>query len=445
MPKQFISLLGERSCFQDTVLRVQGDCFFPPIIVTGTDYRFLVRQQLKDIGCDGAILLESVGRNSGPAILAAALHAMAHNPNAILLALAADHAIDDQDAFADAVLAPIPAALSGKIVIFGVAPDRPASGYGYIRPGDPVDDRVRLVEAFIEKPDESTARGYVEQGYLWNSGNFLFRADVILAEYESVQPESVAAVTAALDKADTDLGFLLLDAVSYAATPKASIDYAVMENTRQAAVIPVSYSWSDIGSWQALWEISERDETDSVTLGSVTLLDSSGAYVNSDPEVLTALIGMKDVIVVSTGDAVLVADCSRARDVGVLVEGLSTRNHHQATSHARVYRPWGWYQTLDQGDRFQVKCILVYRSGRLSLQRHFHRAEHWTVVLGTAEITMDGDHRILKENESTYIPLGAVHQLENPGHIALELIEVETGSYLGEDDIMRIDDACARQ
>lgn len=444
MPKQFISLVGERSCFQETVLRLADQRFAPAIIVTGNDYKFIVRQQLEEIGQEAAILLEPQGRNSGPAILAATIFALASDPNAVLLVQAADHVIGDCAAFVDAATASLPAAQSGKIVTFGISPDRPATGYGYIRPGAALDDRVHLVEAFVEKPDESAARTYLNEGYLWNSGNFMFRADAMMAEYGDIQPEAVEAITSALERAENDLGFLLLDRTRYDTAPAISIDYAVMEKTRHAAVIPVSYMWSDIGNWQALWEAAERDDDGNAVRGDVELLECSGAYVDSRANMLTTLVGVKDVAVIATDDAVLVVDRSRAQEVGALVDRLKKRNHNQATLHKRIYRPWGWYQTVDEGDRFQVKRIVVYPNGRLSLQKHYHRAEHWTVVHGTAEITVDKDKRILQENESTYIPLGAVHRLENPGKIDLELIEVQTGSYLGEDDIVRLDDVYAR-
>ncbi len=450
-PKQFAPLIGARSTFQDTVLRVQNAAqnkqdaalFGKPLVVTNKIHRFLVERQLAEIGIAADILLEPVARDSGPAIAAAALHLMAEDPDALLLVLAADHLVLKPDAFRAAVAAGRRAALDGHIVTFGITPDHPATGYGYIAPGEALDTQVSRVARFIEKPDAATAQDYIAKGYVWNSGNFLFRAASLIGEYQQFHPGGIAAVRQALALATTDLGVPVLDEASFCQAPKISIDYAVMEHTTKAAVIGGDFGWSDIGGWDALLAASPQDGNGNAVSGDVTLMATSGSYASSENQ-LVALLGVKDLVVVATRDAVLVADKSRSGEVKGLVDSLKAAGRDEALRHSKVYRPWGWYQTLELKDRFQVKRIVVYPGGQLSLQKHFHRSEHWVVVKGTARVTVDEMVRTMAENESVYIPLGAVHRLENPGRIDVEIIEVQTGSYLGEDDIVRLEDVYNR-
>jgi mannose-1-phosphate guanylyltransferase / mannose-6-phosphate isomerase len=450
-PKQFAPLIGARSTFQDTVLRVQNpahgkpgaDLFGRPLIVTNKIHRFMVERQLAEIGVEADILLEPVARDSGPAMAAAALHLMAADPDAMLLVLAADHLVLKPEAFRAAVAAGRSAAQDGHIVTFGITPDHPATGYGYIAPGEALDANVSQVARFVEKPDAAKAKDYIAKGYLWNSGNFLFRAASLIGEYQRFAPDGVAAVRQALALARTDLGVPVLDEASFCQAPKISIDYAVMEHTEKAALIGGDFGWSDIGGWDALLAVSPQDENGNAASGDVTFMATSGSYASSENQ-LVALLGVKDVVVVATRDAVLVADKSRSGEVKGLVDALKAAGREEALRHSKVYRPWGWYQTLELKERFQVKRIVVYPGGQLSLQKHFHRSEHWVVVKGTARVTVDEMVRNMAENESVYIPLGAVHRLENPGRIDVEIIEVQTGSYLGEDDIVRLEDVYNR-
>jgi len=336
-------------------------------------------------------------------------------------------------------------AAAGFIVTFGIKPDHPATGYGYIRAGDPIDGAgdARKVAAFVEKPDAAKAQRFVEDGYLWNSGNFVFRADVMLEELNRFEPEIAGAVKSAVENARSDLGFQVLDADAFSKAPKKSIDYAVMERTDKAAVITADVGWSDVGLWSTIWRLSERDANGNSLRGRAVALDCTNTLVRSNDQ-LTAVVGLDNVIVVTTQDAVLVADARRSDKIKQLVDQLKAEKHPEATEHKRAYRPWGYYQGVDAGARYQVKRIVVKPGGRLSLQKHFHRAEHWIVVHGTAEVTLNGDVRHVHENESIYLPIGCEHRLANPGRINLELIEVQTGSYLGEDDIIRIEDVYNR-
>lgn len=444
-PKQFAPLIGQRSTFQETVLRVQDRAHFGrPLIVTNKAHRFMVERQLSEIGIEADILLEPVARDSGPAIIAAALHLARHTPDALALVLAADHMVLKPKAFREAAMAGRKAAAEGAIVTFGIVPTSPATGYGYIQPGDALDGRVAGIARFVEKPNAETAIDYIRRGYLWNSGNFLFRPDIVIAEYEASEPASVHAVRKALDQAHADLGVPVLDEAAFLEARKTSFDYAVMEKTKRAAVIAGDFGWSDIGGWDAIWAISERDADGNAAQGPAMFLDTEGSYVSSEDQ-LVATLGLKHVVVVATRDAVLVADKARASEVKNVVEALKKAGRPEAVSHARVFRPWGWYQTLAMQDRFQVKRIVVYPGGKLSLQKHFHRSEHWVVVKGLARVTIEAETRDMAENQSVYIPLGAVHRLENPGKIDAEIIEVQTGSYLGEDDIVRIEDIYARE
>jgi mannose-1-phosphate guanylyltransferase/mannose-1-phosphate guanylyltransferase/mannose-6-phosphate isomerase len=439
-PKQFLPLLGPYSTFQETIHRVSDPALFGrPIIVTNSQYRFLVAEQLAAIGVEADILLEPVRRDSGPAIVAGAAYASRRERDAIVVALAADHLVTDTGAFATTCGIARDAAADNRIITFGVRPSRPATEYGYISVGPGIGAGVFAVERFIEKPDASTAERYVADGYLWNSGNFLFRADLLLEEYRNFEPESAAAVTKAVVTAGTDLDFITLDATAFACAGAKSIDYAVMERTSRAAVVPVSYGWSDVGSWQAVWELSARDSDGNAAQGSAVFVDTHNSYVAAEKQ-LVALLGLDNVVVVATADAVLVARREDSDGLRRIVRQLKEVAPAVTLDHLKVHRPWGSYQSLDQGDRFQVKRIVVKQGGRLSLQTHHHRAEHWIVVRGTARVTIGDDEKFLHENESIYVPSGARHRLENPGKIDLELIEVQTGSYLGEDDIVRIED-----
>ncbi len=444
LPKQFLPLVGEHSTYQESLLRVANPMFAAPIVVTGPNFHFFARRQAEDVAVDATVVIEPLRRDSGPAIAAAAVIALARDPDAVVLALAADHIILDVDKFRATCLAGRAAAEAGKIVTFGIKPTEPKTSYGYILPGAPIGDTgVHAVQRFVEKPDAATAAGYLRDGYLWNSGNFLFRADVLLAEFERLEPEMVQAVQAAVANAKDDLGFLRLEEKSFAAATPKSIDYAVMEKTDRAAVVAGDFRWSDIGSWDALFDITPADAEGNVLQGSVVTMDSAGCVVHSEGR-LTTLIGVNDLVVVSTADAVMVVPRARSQDVKDLVAKLKAAKRSEATDHKRGHRPWGYYDSIDMGPRFQVKRIVVNPGGVLSLQKHRHRSEHWIVVRGTADVTTGDDVHVVHENESIYIPIGTVHRLTNKGKIPLELIEVQTGSYLGEDDIERIEDIYRR-
>ena len=445
LPKQFLPIVGERSSYQETLLRVQGPMFAPPVVITGPDFHFFARRQAEEVGVEAKVVIEPLRRDFGPAIAAGTAIAAARDRKALVLALAADHIILDAEAFRATCLAGRAAAEAGSIVTFGIRPTEPKTGYGYIQPGAPVGaGEVRKVERFVEKPDAPTAACYLRDGYLWNSGNFLFSADVLLAEVARLEPEMASAVRAAVVKATDDLGFVRLDPASFAQAPQKSIDYAVMERTDRAAVVLGDFRWSDIGSWDALFDIRPRNADGNVLHGPVVTLDAQDCVVHSELR-LTTLIGVKDLVVVATQDAVLVVPRARSQEVREMVAKLKAAKRPEATDHRRVHRPWGYYEFIDIGDRFQVKRIVVSPGGTLSLQKHRHRAEHWVVVRGTAEVTIGEETRSVHENESTYIPIGSVHRLANLGRIPLELIEVQTGSYLGEDDIIRLEDIYRRE
>jgi mannose-1-phosphate guanylyltransferase / mannose-6-phosphate isomerase len=439
-PKQFLALFGPRSTFQDTLLRVSDAALFErPIVITNTAYRFMVMEQLAEIGLEADVVLEPMRRDSGPAIAAGAAFAQRRDAEAIVLALAADHVVRDTPAFVAACRQGLAAAELGHIVTFGVAPERAATEYGYINPGGAIAGEVRSVAEFVEKPNLETAAKYVKAGYLWNCGNFMFRASVLLEEYRSVDASSVRAVTDSVTQAGRDLGFVTLDPATFGSAKAISIDYAVMEKTSRAAVVPVACGWSDVGSWHTVWELSGKDEQGNAAQGAAVFEDSRNCNVSSD-RALVALEGVDDLVVVATQDAVLVSRQKDANGMKRLVAKLKTFAPVVTEDHIKVHRPWGSYQSVDSGDRHQVKRIIVKPGGRLSLQKHHHRSEHWIVVRGAARVTVDEAVKTVHENESIYIPIGAVHRLENPGKIMLELIEVQTGSYFGEDDIIRIED-----
>jgi mannose-1-phosphate guanylyltransferase/mannose-6-phosphate isomerase len=445
MPKQFIDLLGQHSTFQTAIQRVTApQVFLRPAVVSSNDVRFIVAEQLAQIGAVADIILEPVQRDSAAAIAVAACHAARHHPETIVLVLAADHVIDDAAAFMASCEAAIEPAREGHIMTLGVVPQSPATSYGYIKPGPAIRRTDAFhVDRFVEKPNVETAQSYIDQGFLWNSGNFLFRADVMIAELERFQPAILAAAQEALEEAVVDLDFIRLNEETFKRAPKISIDYAVMERTERAGVLPVSFSWSDIGSWGSLWDASPRDEAGNSLRGNVEVIEARNSLVHSD-DILTTVVGLDDVVVVAKPDAVLVTSRKRSELVKDLVVSLRAKERPEAREHLRMYRPWGWYQRVDQGSRFQVKRIMVKPGGRLSLQKHHHRAEHWVVVRGTAEVVVNQDVTLVHENQSVYIPIGSVHRLTNPGRIPLELIEVQVGSYTGEDDIIRVEDIYGR-
>ncbi len=444
LPKQFLPFVGDRSTYQETLLRVQDPMFAPPIVITGPNFHFFARRQAEEVGVDATVVIEPMRRDSGPAIAAATAIAASRDPQAVVLALAADHIILDVDAFRATCHAGRAGAEAGRIVTFGIKPTEPKTSYGYILPGEAIGDgKVRAVKSFVEKPDSATAERYLREGYLWNSGNFLFRADVLLSELERLEPAMAAAVKDAVARASDDLGFVRLQPEAFARAPQKSIDYAIMEKTDRAAVIAGDFRWSDIGSWDALFDITRPDTQGNVVQGQAVTMDATGCVVHSD-ERLTTLVGVKDLVVVSTSDAVMVVPRARAQDVRELVNKLKAAKRAEATDHKRVHRPWGYYESIDMGERFQVKRIVVVPGGILSLQKHRHRSEHWIVVRGTAEVTIGEQVRAVHENESVYIPIGSVHRMANKGKIPLELIEVQTGSYFGEDDIERLEDVYKR-
>jgi len=446
LPKQFLALAGQGTLFQQAIARTrQLPQVAAPIVVASDDHRFLAADQLLEAGIDDAtIVLEPLARNTAPAIALGALQAIDRDADAVLLVLPADHLIGDTAAFAAAVEKALPLAEQGWLVTFGIRPDRPETGFGYIRHGEAVGDGYH-VDQFVEKPDLATAKSYVaDGGYDWNSGMFLFKASRYLEELAAHAPAMLAAVREAHAKASVDLDFVRIDRDAFALVPDDSIDYAVMEKTRRAAVIPVSCAWSDIGSWSALWQTSAHDAQGNAHDGDTLAIDTRNSLLRSHDRHLLATVGVDDLIVVTTPDATLVAHRDAAQDVKKIVEKLKAAGRSEHSLHRVVHRPWGKYDSLEEGERFQVKRIVVKPGASLSLQKHHHRAEHWIVVSGTAEVTCDDKVFLLGENQSTYIPLGSKHRLRNPGKLPLELIEVQSGSYLGEDDIVRFDDVYGR-
>lgn len=455
-PKQFIPLRDEKSLFQATVERVlKLDGVNNVLVVCNDEHRFMAAEQLRL--CEGTnaaekdtaleqfdIILEPIGRNTAPAITIAAMHALQQSPDAELLVLPADHILDELDKFQTSVSAAQNAA-NDHLVTFGIVPTRAETGFGYIKQAKTENgSNIVKVEEFVEKPDATTAQAYLTSGeYLWNSGMFLFRADKYLDEIKQLQPEIYAVCEDAYANSEKDLDFIRLAKENFAKAPNISIDYAVMEKTARAAVVPLESSWSDVGSWHALWESCEQDENNNATHGDVVAKDCSGTYIHANNRLVTA-VGIKDQVIIETADAVLVAPRDRAQDVKDIVNKLKKADRTEPDIHPKVYRPWGAYETIDIEDRFQVKRITVYPQQILSLQMHHHRAEHWIVVKGTARVTCGEEEFLLSENESTYIPIGTKHRLENPGMINLELIEVQSGTYLGEDDITRYEDVYGR-
>lgn len=470
-PKQFLPLVNEQTMLQETVSRLDGlDSVSAPLVIANEEHRFLVAEQFRQMGRQAsAIILEPVGRNTAPAVALAAFKAQASQPTThndpLLLVLAADHVIKDVKAFHQAIEAALPAACEGKLVTFGIVPTHPETGYGYIKAGEQLIGRgeeglagkpvkpkthnsslttIYSVEQFVEKPDLETAQGYLACGnYYWNSGMFLFKASRYLEELHKFRPDILEACEKAIAVQNADLDFVRLDEVAFKACPDESIDYAVMEKTADAVVIPLDAGWSDVGSWSSLADICEKDESGNSVQGDVLLQDTRNTYVRSEKK-LIATVGVEDLVITESDDAILVAHKDRVQDVKKIVDRLKAENRTEAKLHRKVYRPWGAYDSIDMGDRFQVKRITVKPGAKLSLQMHHHRAEHWIVVKGTALVTNGDQEILLTENQSTYIPIGAVHRLENPGKFDLELIEVQSGGYLNEDDIVRFEDTYGR-
>ncbi|MHB1092448.1 mannose-1-phosphate guanylyltransferase/mannose-6-phosphate isomerase [Thiobacillus sp.] len=448
LPKQLLPLASERSLLQDTVSRLAGMTeVAAPVMVCNVEHRFMIAEQMRQIEtAPHAIVLEPVGRNTAPAIAVAALMLSRDDADALMLVLPADHLIGDVAAFHDAIRTAAEAARKGRLVTFGIVASTPETGYGYIRKGASLADTVGVheVAAFVEKPDLTTAQQYVKSGeYLWNSGIFLFRASDFLQELQALRPDILEASRAALDAATLDLDFVRLDPIAFEACPSESVDYAVMEHTRRAAVVPADMAWNDIGAWSALWDVAEKDGQGNAIRGDVMLENARNNFVRAETR-MVAMLGVSDLVVVETADVVLVASKDQVQDVKKLVDRLKAEKRCEHLVHKQVYRPWGWYEGIDEGERFQVKRIMVKPGEKLSLQMHHHRAEHWIVVSGTASVTCGAEVMLLTENQSTYIPLGTTHRLENPGKIDLHMIEVQSGTYLGEDDIVRFEDIYQR-
>ncbi|TCR03910.1 mannose-1-phosphate guanylyltransferase/mannose-6-phosphate isomerase [Neorhizobium sp. JUb45] len=448
-PKQFIQVVDEKTLFQETLERVVDSAVYEaPVVITNQDFRFTVAEQAREVGVDlSAIILEPVARNTAAAIAAAAFHlTQTFGEDAILLLLASDHEIDAGNDWRDAIATALQTAASGKIVTFGIEPTEPATGYGYIEQGEALSTGAHKVKRFVEKPQPAAAEQMLAAGgFFWNSGIFMCRADLFLSELESYAPSVHEAAGAAVAKAAVDLDFVRLDEASFAASPDISIDYAVMEKTTNAAVVTSSFTWSDLGSWDAVWKLGEKDENGNVVIGHATVMNTENSLILSRASHL-AVQGLKDVAVIASEDAVYVGRLDEAQEVGKLVKYLAKAKATSSLTetHPTSYRPWGGYTSLFNGDRFQVKRLFVLPGKKLSLQKHFHRSEHWICVKGTAEVTVGDKVTFVRENESVYIPQGDLHRLYNPGRIMLEMIEVQTGSYLGEDDIVRVSDEFGR-
>ncbi len=446
-PKQLLGLIDESTMLQNTILRLAGfDGVAPPIVICNENHRFMVAEQLRSIGVEPlAIMLEPVGRNTAPALAAAAFKALETEENPTLLVLPADHTIQLAEKLHDAMAQGVALAATGRLITFGIEPASPETGYGYIRKGAPVDGgSAVMIDRFVEKPDLETAQSYLYSGdYCWNSGMFMFGARQVLDELERFTPDIVTSCRMAVERGREDLDFFRLDHDAFSACPEDSIDYAVMEKTDKGVMVALSAGWNDVGSWDAIWQIGEKNEAGNVVKGDVFTHDVSSSLLQAESRMIAA-IGIQDMIVVETKDAVLVAPRNRGQDVKRIVAQLKAKDRYEAMMNTVVYRPWGSYEGIDLSDRFQVKRITVNPGAELSLQKHFHRAEHWVVVRGTALVTRGEETILLREDESTYISLGTVHRLENPGKIPLELIEVQSGSYLGEDDIVRLEDNYGR-
>lgn len=444
-PKQFVPLLGDDTLFQASARRLAS--FENPLIVTGSDFRFIVAEQLAAIGIDpGAILLEPQGRNTAPAVLAAALYLHAKDPDAVMLVCPSDHLIPDVDQFLASTRLAFDVAMQDRLVTFGITPTHPETGYGYLELASPPDGRPAPLVRFVEKPDSGKAASLVASGkHLWNAGIFMFRASTIIEAFKAHAPDLIAPVSRSLAGARTDLGFLRLDPDPWAQADDISIDYAVMEHADNLSVVPYASAWSDLGGWETVWRQSPADDRGVAVSGNATAIDCDDALLRSESEGVALVgLGLRNIVAVAMNDAVLVADASRGQDVKLAVQSLKAQGALQAEQFPKDHRPWGWFESLVIGDRFQVKRIVVHPGAALSLQSHHHRAEHWIVVEGTARVTVDDAVKLVSENQSVYIPLGARHRMENPGKLPMVLIEVQTGAYLGEDDIVRYEDVYAR-
>jgi len=444
-PKQFLALTGKQTMLQETVQRLVGLDVASPLVICNEEHRFIVAEQLREINKTGAIVLEPVGRNTAPAIALASKVLQGQENEPLLLVLAADHVIQDQAAFTDAVKQAIPLAAQGKLVTFGIVPTEAHTGYGYIKRGESVSKSNGYdVDKFVEKPDAETASHYLESGeYYWNSGMFLFKASRYLQELQKYRPDIFSACKKSLENTTQDQDFIRLDSEAFAICPDESIDYAVMEKTQDAVVVPLDAGWNDIGAWSALWEVNDKDKNGNTTFGDTILQDTSNSLIHGRERLVTT-IGLDNIVIVDTKDALLVACKDKVQDVKKIVEKLKKEKRPEFKIHREVYRPWGKYDSIDNGERYQVKRITVKPGEKLSIQMHHHRAEHWIVVSGTAKVTNGEKTFLLTENESTYIPIGVTHALENPGKLPLEMIEVQSGSYLGEDDIVRFEDHYGR-
>ncbi len=443
-PKQFLSLLHDQTMLQMTLSRLDGLEHTAPTVVCNNEHRFIVAEQARQIGIeDLSIILEPFGKNTAPAIAVAAIHATGLAQDPVLLVLSADHEIADEKAFRDAVTQALPLAEAGKLVTFGIVPTNAATGYGYIKRGE-AEGNGFIVDQFVEKPDRDTAEEYLTTGdYYWNSGMFMFKAQTYLQELDKFKPDMIRHCQLAIANLQEDIGFLRLDPDAFANCEPESIDYAVMEKTDLACVVPMDAGWSDIGSWSSLWDQGEKDEAGNTVHGDVITTNTENSFVHAESR-LVATVGVKDLVIVETHDAVLVADKEQAQDVKQIVEQLKGEQRGEENFHRIVYRPWGSFDSVDEGDRYKVKRITVSPGARLSKQKHHHRAEHWVVVKGTARVFRNDEIFDLHENESVFIPIGATHYIENPGNIPLDIIEVQSGSYLGEDDIVRFDDIYGR-
>ncbi len=447
-PKQFSVRWGEHSLYQQSALRMFGPGFRPPTIVTAEEYRFVASEQLREISLPSeTLLVEPSSKNTAPAILAAALRILQDDPDAILLVAPTDHLIPDTLRFQDTIRSAIPTALAGDLVTFGIQPDRPETGYGYLQVGTPTGEGINALTAFVEKPSEADARKMLDKGgYLWNAGIFMFSGKALIKAFEQQAPDILQGTQLALDKARNDLDFTRLDAEEWEKIQSISIDYAIMEKANNLSVVHYADAWSDLGDWQAIHRELPSDDNGMVVTGPATSIDCNNSMLRAESESQQVVgIGLKDILVVAMPDAVLVADTTQAQNVKQAVAILKEKGIKQSEDFSRDNRPWGWYETLALSDRFQVKRIVVKPGGCLSLQSHFHRSEHWIVVAGTAKVTVDDVVRLITENQSVYIPLGAVHRMENPGKLPMVLIEVQTGTYLGEDDIVRYEDIYARE
>jgi len=440
-PKQFLSLTNNTTMLQETVARLEGLSHQAPFFICNEEHRFIVAEQLRQQQLShSGIVLEPVGRNTAPAIALAALHATEKGDDPLLLVLAADHVILDQSAFVDAVNAAVPQAEAGKLVTFGIVPHAPETGYGYIRQGQAVSDVAYTVDAFVEKPDAETAQQYLNSGeYYWNSGMFLFKASRYLQELETHRPDILTACQQAMMGAHGDLDFIRLDEAAFSACPDDSVDYAVMEKTQDAVVVPMDANWSDVGSWSALWEVNAKDTEGNATRGDVLMENTTNSYIYSQSK-LVATVGVDNLVVVETKDAVLIAHKDHVQDVKGIVNQLKQADRPEYLQHREVYRPWGSHDAIADGERFHVKRLTVKPGEKTATQMHYHRAEHWVVVSGTAKVRNGDKTFLVGENASTYIPIGVAHSIENPGKVPLELIEVRSGSYLGEDDVVRVED-----